>query len=269
MTFSRCAAAIVFTLGGLHLAATSASAGTLCSVVADAASGSVVSETGDCRTQVTPASTFKLALAVIGYDEGFLVDEQLPKLPFRAGYADWMGAEWRQDTTPKRWMKHSVVWYSQQITQALGRQKVESYLKGFSYGNADLSGDPGKDNGLERGWISSSLKISPREEIAFLVRFLKRDLPVKPATYAKAEAIVERHEVADGWTVWGKTGSAFPRKVDGSFDRANGWGWYVGWARKGNRTLAFARLDQGNKVSGRSVRDEMLRNWPKAVGQGS
>ena len=43
-----------------------AEARTICTVLADAGSGAVVMEQGDCRTRVTPASTFKIALALAG-----------------------------------------------------------------------------------------------------------------------------------------------------------------------------------------------------------
>jgi beta-lactamase class D len=56
-------------------------------------------------------------------------------------------------------MKHSVVWFSQQIAQYLGQGRLQQYATQFGYGNADFSGDSGKNNGLERAWISSSLKI--------------------------------------------------------------------------------------------------------------
>ncbi len=150
---------------------------TLCTVIADAASGKLLTEQGDCRTRVTPASTFKIPLAVMGFDAGILQDAHAPTLPFRAGYADWGGDNWKQPTDPARWMQYSVVWYSRVITHQLGTQRLENYAKDFGFGNADFSGDPGQNNGLDRAWIISSLKISPLEQIAFLTRLVNRQLP--------------------------------------------------------------------------------------------
>jgi beta-lactamase class D len=243
-----------------------AHAKTVCTVVADAADGKVLLQEGDCRTRVTPASTFKIPLAVMGFDAGFLTDAQSPSIPFRKGYPDWGGAAWTQPTDPTRWMKYSVVWYSQQIAEALGVERLKSYATAFDYGNADFTGDPGKNNALERAWISSSLKISPLEQTAFLTKFINRTLPVKQQVFNEVNRIVELTSIDSGWMVHGKTGTAFPRKADGSFDRDRAWGWFVGWAEKGNRTLVFARLAQDEKKvagsGGARARDAILTELP-------
>ena len=74
---------------------------------------------GVCDERVPPASTFKIPIALMGYDAGFLQDEHNPTLPFKEGYADWIKS-WRADTDPTVWMRDSVVWYSQQVTLSLG-----------------------------------------------------------------------------------------------------------------------------------------------------
>lgn len=248
---------------------TATEARTLCTVIAEAKTGAVLEEEGDCRDRVTPASTFKIALAVMGYDAGFLSDTKTPALPFKQGYADWGGAPWQQTTDPTRWMKYSVVWYSQRITEALGASTIEDYAQRFGYGNADFSGDPGKNNALERAWISSSLKISPVEQVAFLRHLVNRSLPASAGAMDMAVAVLETAQTPGGWTVTGKTGSAFPRLKDGSFDRASGWGWFVGWGQKDGTTLVFARLNQDEQrhsVSGGvRARDELLGEWDALV----
>ncbi|MBC8131055.1 MAG: class D beta-lactamase [Rhizobiaceae bacterium] len=243
-----------------------AEARVICTIVADAADGEILSEDGDCVTQVTPASTFKLALALMGFDSGYLTDATAPRLPYKEGYVDWGGENWTQPTDPMRWMKYSVVWYSQQMTHALGVERLERYAASFGYGNADLSGDPGKDNGLDRAWIISSLKISPREQVAFLGKFVNRTLPVSPRAFEATETILEAVPVSDGWTVQGKTGAAFPRHPDGTFDYERGYGWYVGWAKRADRTLLFARLIQDERkeagTPGLRARDAFLKELP-------
>lgn len=238
----------------------------ICTIVADAASEEVILETGDCKSRVTPASTFKVPLAVMGYDSGFLEDADEPVLPFMEGYPDWLGDVWRQPTGPKRWMKYSVVWYSQQIAKFLGYEQLRDYADAFGYGNADVTGDPGKNNGLERAWIASSLKISPREQVAFLRKLVNHELPVSADAMDRAMEIVEGQDIADGWAAQGKTGSAFPRKPDGSFDYNTPWGWYVGWARREERTVVFARLIQDEKKmeprTSLRARDGILQELP-------
>ncbi len=177
----------------------------VCTVIGDGASGKLLMEEGDCDRRVMPASTFKLAISLMGYDSGFLADEHAPALPFQEGYPDWIES-WKATTDPTGWMKNSVVWYSQQVTQALGKERLQRYMADFSYGNEDVSGDPGKDNGLTRSWLSSSLEISPREQVAFLEKIVKRELPISAHAYDMTSRITSLGTLPNGWDVHGKQG---------------------------------------------------------------
>jgi beta-lactamase class D len=263
---------ILLLLPALISSASSASAKTICTLIADAGSAQLLLEEGDCRTRVTPASTFKIPLALMGFDTGYLTGTHAPVLPFKPGYPDWGGKNWTQPSDPERWMKYSVVWYSQQLTSALGAGEFQRYTQAFGYGNADVSGDPGKNNALERAWLSSSLQIAPLEQIAFLRKLVNHDLPVAPHAIDLTMAIVEATPAGDGWTVYGKTGAAYPRRADGSFDRARGWGWFVGWAKKGDRTVVFSRLNQDEKrekgSAGIRNKQAFLNEWASLITAG-
>jgi len=69
-----------------------------------------------------------------------------------------------------------------------------------------------------------------------------------------------------GWEVHGKTGTAYPVLPDGTDDRTRAYGWFVGWATKGQRTIVFARLIQDQKEeadpAGPRVRAAFLRDLP-------
>lgn len=223
-----------------------AGAETICTLITDERAEEL-HQTGDCDSRVTPASTFKIALALMGFDAGILQDAQTPQLPFREGYVDWGGANWRQATDPQRWMRYSVVWFSQQITPDLGVMRLTNYAASFGYGNADFSGDPGQNNGLERAWIASSLKISPREQVTFLSRMIRYELPVSVQSVDRVVEIMTFNDTSDGWRIWGKTGAAYPRTDAGGFDRNKGRGWFVGWAKRGGSTLVFAHLLQDSR----------------------
>jgi beta-lactamase class D len=255
-------------VGGLALVGSSAAAvaGTLCTLVIDSKSGAVLTENGDCETRVTPASTFKIALAAIGFEEGLLAGPHEPVRQYRKGEVDWGGRSWRGRVDPTSWMKHSVVWYSQRLTRKLGAEALEARARAIGYGNADFSGDPGKRNGLERAWIASSLAVSPREQARFLRGLLNRTLPLSGSAMAQTEALVESWNVEGDWTLNGKTGAAYPRRADGSFDRTRGYGWFVGWASRGDTRVVFVRLTQDevrHPVSpGLRARDALLAEWP-------
>jgi beta-lactamase class D len=247
------------------LGVSTAQARVICTALADGGTGKILQQQGDCGTRVTPASTFKIAISLMGYESQFLKDEHSPALPFHAGYADWLPA-WRQTTDPTSWIKYSVVWFSQQVTQSLGTARFQKYVTDFHYGNEDVSGDPGKHNGLTRAWLSSSLRISPLEQLGFLEKLVTRQLPVSSHALEMTKRITEITVLPNGWDIHGKTGAGSPPTPDGSYDEAHSYGWFVGWATKGSRTIVFARLVQDEKQEAMSpglrTRAAMLTELP-------
>ena len=253
MNYRHIFLAAVCSIGALS----SASSTELCTAIADAATGKVLMQRGDCGHRVTPASTFKIAISLMGYDSGFLRDEHTPKLPFREGYLDWRD-NWKEATDPAKWMKDSVVWYSQQVTQSLGKERFAAYASKFKYGNADVSGDAEND-GLTMSWIGSSLQISPLEQLTFLGRVLNRQLGVSQHAYDMTAALTTFGRLPGGWSVNGKTGAA------------SGYGWYVGWASHGPRTFVFARLIKKDETQPQEIpagvlaRDGFIADFPALV----
>ena len=244
----------LFLAAGLVATPGLAAARTVCTLLEDADTGVILKAEGDCATRVTPASTFKIALSLMGFDSGFLIDAHHPSLPFKAGYADWLPA-WRQTTDPARWIQYSVVWYSQQVTAALGEKRFQAYADAFDYGDRDLSGDPGRHNGLTRSWIGSSLKISPLEQAAFLRKLVLGTLPVSQKALRLTAQITRRTTLINGYAIHGKTGSSNPH------------GWFVGWATKpGAHSLIFVRLtaDEGD-YAGPKAREAMLKELPEQL----
>ncbi|WP_432756963.1 OXA-1043 family class D beta-lactamase [Burkholderia cenocepacia] len=253
---------VLFAFAGL-LAATSSHAHPVCTVVADAATGKVLVQQGDCTTRVTPASTFKVAIGLMGFDAGVLKDEHTPTLEFHAGYPDWGGAPWREPTDPARWMRLSVFWYSEQVTQALGQARFQQYTSAFDYGNADVTSKAGELPGMMGAWVNSSLRISPLEQVAFMRKIVQRTLPVSAHAYDMTARITLLDTQPDGWTVHGKTGTGSPGI---RYDATHAYGWFVGWATKGPRTLVFANLIQDDERqtsnAGLRSRDTFLAALP-------
>lgn len=240
-----------------------------CTLVTELDTGRVLKREGDCERRSSPASTFKVPLSLMGYDAGILEDEDEPAWPYKPEYKSWNKA-WKATKNPRSWLKDSVVWYSHVLTRELGEQRFKRYADAFQYGNRDVSGDEGKDNGLTRAWLSaSSLQISPVEQIAFFRKLLKRELPVSAKAHDMTLAIMPKFPLADGWTAYGKTGTGFQPLRDGSFDRSRQFGWFVGWAQKGERKVLFARLIRDerkeNSVASFRARDSLLADLPALI----
>ena len=236
-----------------------------CTVLVDAASGQQLSREGHCDERVTPASTFNIPVALMGFDSGILQGEHAPVLPFKAGYPGYVPS-WRAPTDPASWLHNSVLWYAQQVTAGLGAARFQHYVDRFGYGNLDLGGDPGKDNGLSQSWVGSSLRISPLEQVRFLRKVANRELPLSAHAYAETFRIMPRQMLANGWEVLGKTGTAPALLPDGGDDATRQYGWYVGWASKNGRTVVFARLvldaRQDVAMGGPRARETVLRELP-------
>lgn len=236
-----------------------------CTVIADLATGRTVLREGICDRRAPPASSFKLPLAAMGFDLGLLKSEHLPVWPYKTAY-DAPKRD-HKDVDPTVWERDSVLWYSRELTRRMGASRFAAYVRNFHYGNGDVTGAPGKGDGLTHSWLSSSLEISANEQLDFVSRLVRGQLPISPEATALTMAVMPDFEAGD-WKVHGKTGSIWLRKADGSFDRNMAVGWFVGWAEKGEKRFAFARLSVGKVLKGNAgpqERDQLLRELPQLV----
>lgn len=197
-----------------------------------------IKQEGDCTTRRSPASTFKIALSLIGFDSGILVDGHKPNLPFKKGYVNWL-ERWEQPHDPELWIKNSCLWYSRFIAKELGFQKLQAYLHKLDYGNKDISGEKWKNNALTDSWIGSSLEISPEEQMTFIQKLMNNKLPVSQKAHQMTKNILFAEELEDGWKMYGKTGMCNQRNADRTKQLELQTGWYTGWIEKDDRHIAF------------------------------
>ncbi len=254
----------------IHAVAADA-AGTLkCTIIADAATGKTLLERGECGRRVSPCSTFKLPLAIIGFDSGILQSPSSPTWELKPEYNPSPREQAYKQVYPALWQSDSVVWFSQQLTRRLGSKRFEKYVRSFGYGNQDVSGNPGKHDGLTQAWLMSSLAISPEEQIQFLLRFASHKLPVSDNAYDMARVTIPQYQAAEGWVVHGKSGSGWLRDSHGAIDESQPQGWFVGWAEKAGRQVVFARLEIRNEKSdvpgGTKAREEFIAEFPVLMG---
>jgi len=238
-----------------------------CTLIQEAATGAVLLRKGACDQRFSPFSTFKLPLALIGFDAGILSDTHTPAWDYRPEFAAVTKDRKRVD--PTIWLTESVLWYSREVTRKLGAEAFASYIARLDYGNRDVSGDPGQNNGLTHAWLRSSLVISPDEQVAFLRRIDAKALGLSDKAYQMTLSSLPTFQAAGGWSVRGKTGSGWHRDAAGKPDPTRPQGWFIGWAERGSRKLVFARFERGQEkldnYMGLKVRDEFLKALPTLV----
>ncbi|MBA3816174.1 MAG: class D beta-lactamase [Parachlamydiaceae bacterium] len=196
--------------------------------------------------RMSPCSTFKITLSLMGYDAGILKDEKTPIWDFQDGYDDWLES-WRAPQYPQSWMKYSCVWYSKILALQLGMEKIQSYLTSIEYGNKDVSGGLGLPGPTSVAWINSSLKISPKEQVNFIQKMLHGKLSISPYSIQMTNAILFKEELSEGWKLFGKTGwSGSDIARDG---KTLEHGWFVGWIEKDQNFYPFAYLIREKKIN--------------------
>lgn len=80
---------------------------------------------------------------------------------------------WNRDQDLRSSMRNSTVWVYQQFARELGEERERQYLSKVRYGNADPSG------GIDTFWLSGNLRISAEEQVAFLQRLYRNELPFR------------------------------------------------------------------------------------------
>lgn len=218
----------------------------------------VIRNEGQCQSAYAPHSTFKIPLSLMGFDSGILLNETTPSFPFKAEYSSNINV-CKGDHNAKTWMRDSCVWFSQVLTKKLGMPKFRKYVSDFNYGNKDASGDPGKNNGLIKSWLNSSIRITPDEQIQFLQKMIDKQLPVSAKALEMTKKILFIQELPGGWSLYGKTGN-------GRYKDELQHGWFVGWIEKNNRKLAFVHhiaddSKQSTYASFRSKNAALMKLW--------
>jgi beta-lactamase class D len=192
--------------------------------------------------RMSPCSTFKITLSLIGYDAQILKNAEIPAWEYQEGYDDFLES-WKNPQTPQSWMQCSCLWFSKILVFQLGSEKLKNYLTLLEYGNEDLSGGLAKPGSANNpAWIHSSLKISPNEQVLFLQKMIQGKLPLSAHAVAMTKRILFKEELKNGWQLFGKTGWC------GSISHELEYGWFVGWIEKKHLFFPFAYLIRDKKI---------------------
>nr|AMP48063.1 classD [uncultured bacterium] len=170
----------------------------------------------------SPASTFKIPNTLIALEEKAL-----------AGKDDifkWDGqihdvATWNHDQTLTSAFKVSCVWCFQELARRVGAEKYQQYLRALNYGEWR---EPFVATTF---WLDGSLQISALEQVNFLRRVYRRELPLSDHAYETLKHIM-LVEQGNTYTLWAKTGWA--ARVTPPV------GWYVGYVETPTDVWVFA-----------------------------
>jgi beta-lactamase class D len=175
--------------------------------------------------QSIPASTFKIFNSLVALETGVISDAQT--------IIRWDGiarerTELNRDLDLQTAFRVSAVPHYQELARRIGLERMQQFIDAVGYGNRDLSG------GIDEFWLTGGLRISPREQVDFLARLYRGDLPFSPATMAIVREMMV-NEQTDSHVLRAKTGWAI-------LPGAENVGWWVGWVEREAGVLIFATV---------------------------
>ncbi len=163
------------------------------------------------RTPFLPASTFKIPNTLIALEERVISSpDEMFKWDGKVRFVD----AWNQDHSLRSAFPVSCVWYYQELARRIGNDKYLSYFHQFNYGNKKTGPD------VDIFWLEGDLRITPEEQITFLKKIYRNDLPINQENMDLLKEIMVFEET-DAYTIRAKTGWAI--RTDGEH------AWWVGY----------------------------------------
>lgn len=192
----------------------------------------------------SPASTFKIPHSLFALDAGILRDE-FQVIP-------WDGIKrsteaWNEDQNLRSAMRNSTVWVYERFARQLGDAREIEYMRKIAYGNAVAGGS-------KPFWVEGELAISANEQISFLGRLYRNELPFQVGHQRLVKDVMV-NEAGRDWILRAKTG--WSGKI----------GWWVGWVEWPTGPVFFAlNIDTPNRLDDLSKRQEITRNILRSMG---
>ncbi|MFE0504365.1 class D beta-lactamase [Peribacillus butanolivorans] len=192
------------------------------------------------KVRFTPESTFKVPNALIGLQTKAVHDEFEVKR--------WDGVlrefeDWNRDHTLASGMRHSVIWYYQEMARDIGAEDMQKYVNRINYGNRDISG------GIDHFWLDSGIKISAQEQAHFMENLVEEKLPFDKQHMRTVKRIMINEE-ADSYVLHGKTGTRLSDL---------GLGWYVGYIETEKGKWVFATNINGSGSKAKTITVDVLK----------
>ena len=196
-----------------------------------------------------PASTFKILNSLIALETGVLPNE--------LSILTWDGVQrdipqWNRDLNMKEAFKVSAVWFYQVIARRVGQERMQKWITQVGYGNQKI----GSKEDIDKFWLEGEIQITPQEQIQFLRRLYKNDLPFSERSQSIVKDIMIVEQTPD-YTIRAKTGWA--ARVTPQI------GWYVGYLEKDNNAYFFAVNIDIRDRKDIATRKELMRRCFKVL----
>ncbi|MDX1699282.1 MAG: class D beta-lactamase [Melioribacteraceae bacterium] len=174
------------------------------------------------KTSYLPASTFKILNSLVSLETGTISNEnEIIKWDGKKRFYD----KWNQDQSLRSAIKYSCVWFYQELARRVGKERMQNYLNAADYGNKIMGAN------IDTFWLEGDLRISALEQVLFLEKFLRKDLPFSTQNLLIVKDILLVDSTANS-KLFAKTGWA--ARID------NQIGWYVGFVEKESEIWIFA-----------------------------
>jgi beta-lactamase class D len=204
-------------------------------VVLDGASGRITRvDATRAAERFAPCSTFKIPNALIGIDSGAVrpADSTVAWDVERYPAQEHWPRSWRREHDLRSAIRNSVLWYFEDLATRIERETYRRRLQELDYGNADVSG-------AGAFWLSSTLRVSADEQVAFLRRLHAGEAGFSDEARRFVIEAIELERNEDGSSLLrGKTGAC--TLDDGSFV-----GWLVGWVERSDGVAYYALNIEG------------------------
>jgi len=195
-----------------------------------------------------PASTFKIPNSLIALAEGAIADEH-EVIPWDGKDRGFSG--WNRDQTLATAFRRSCVWAYQALAGRVGTAAYLRHLARLDYGNARTGPD------VRTFWLDGDLAISAREQIVFLKKLYREEVPYSREHIRRVKSIMVVEETPD-YILRAKTGWAVrPERQHG---------WYVGWVETRGQVWFFATNIAIREKGDAVYREEITRAALKLVG---
>lgn len=129
-----------------------------------------VSDEKECDVAAAPASTFKIPHALIALETGVVKDPHA-----RVAYdgTPQPFPSWEKPHSLDSSVKWSVFWFYRRTAALIGRERMVANLKKIAYARDTF------DDDVTLFWTNGDLVVTPREQLAFMRRMMRYELPVK------------------------------------------------------------------------------------------